>query len=900
MLRKIIPFVALVGLFAASGAWCVPPPVDFFYQGNVDPEIANSAGPGLSFVNQRDISGAVVYDEDAIDKLAFEINDNGSDSGQRSFYLLQPECGIDQIGATIVGRVKTISSTPGSGNEKCGNLGVVDPITDTPYNYGNSAIIHWGGGTNEVMDIGRDRSATVSGDNTGYHTIRVTIKGRVGGDVAESRTEDFNAYTLDANLSGSGDWEGDSTTELKIDATSDPVQLQNVVMTSSGTYAAVGRAFCVGQDATGKIVCDFKIKGQTTSSSSNMWAVYFLDVEGAELARWYGSASGGKGRVGGSLGTAKAFTGGWDTCRVELQGTSAHFLFKPSTTGVFEEAGTLTTMNKVVGSIAIEHLAASSTGEKVSLDDFVATGGTNVPPDPSSRIVTVYKDENPTPVMTIDYAASVDSIDLLGQVEGFMFGTDNTAAQQLIRFDWVCGSNRGAFAPGEEVAVIGRSLVPTASTQPLATTIDQAKAMPDATSVSLTDEVVTIPYTDNAGSAFFGIEKQDRSAGIRVLWNDAVYAGTKKNINGVLATTADGERVIQAYSAADGNGSGDIPAPLCMNNKATGGAALGAQKAVGAYSGAPRDFDGFNYPNGMLSGNRLWTGTTDTNVLEVIGGVLKFKRYYGPTDTVTNVAYDETATSYKLSFNVKKGSDTGNSGQDFWRVIFKANNGSKQEIGRWDGYWDHVVPQRVDAGVTNSGPSQSLTSSWTKLTMEFTPSKVPDQPDGSYSNLVRFFVNDGATPVWTWTFYVTEATNPPRYPGSITLQNQNRSPNTTCVWLDDFSLVNMTFPFGPDTLCQGLNNVGLLMRIYGKVTATYTDSANPSIDTSYLYLDDGTGILGPNGEKGIKCAAPNILHEFGMDLTMPTVDQDVWVYGILGMQNGERYFQTYDASWVVH
>jgi hypothetical protein len=42
---------------------------------------------------------------------------------------------------------------------------------------------------------------------------------------------------------------------------------------------------------------------------------------------------------------------------------------------------------------------------------------------------------------------------------GFYFGDDSGDAQMDVSFDWITGTNAGAFAPGEEVAVLGRSLI---------------------------------------------------------------------------------------------------------------------------------------------------------------------------------------------------------------------------------------------------------------------------------------------------------------------------------------------------------------------------------------------------------------------------------------------------------
>jgi hypothetical protein len=81
----------------------------------------------------------------------------------------------------------------------------------------------------------------------------------------------------------------------------------------------------------------------------------------------------------------------------------------------------------------------------------------------SNRTIKVYFDENPTPVISITSASgSTTSID------GFVFGAGSTAGQIDVAFDWLTATDVGAFAPGEEVACLGRSLVIDACPTPFA------------------------------------------------------------------------------------------------------------------------------------------------------------------------------------------------------------------------------------------------------------------------------------------------------------------------------------------------------------------------------------------------------------------------------------------------
>lgn len=84
-------------------------------------------------------------------------------------------------------------------------------------------------------------------------------------------------------------------------------------------------------------------------------------------------------------------------------------------------------------------------------------------PDDCNRLVRVFFDENPTAVMQIVNASA-----LANTPEGIGFGAGSTAGTYDIAFDWVTGTNAGAFAPGEETAVIGRSLIPAVCQDPFA------------------------------------------------------------------------------------------------------------------------------------------------------------------------------------------------------------------------------------------------------------------------------------------------------------------------------------------------------------------------------------------------------------------------------------------------
>ncbi len=70
------------------------------------------------------------------------------------------------------------------------------------------------------------------------------------------------------------------------------------------------------------------------------------------------------------------------------------------------------------------------------------------------RTINVYFDENPTPVLSM-----VQASNSVAGIDGFVFGAGSTAGQIDMAFDWLTATDVGAFAPGEEYACLGRSLV---------------------------------------------------------------------------------------------------------------------------------------------------------------------------------------------------------------------------------------------------------------------------------------------------------------------------------------------------------------------------------------------------------------------------------------------------------
>ncbi|UCD27317.1 MAG: hypothetical protein JSV03_09295 [Planctomycetota bacterium] len=86
---------------------------------------------------------------------------------------------------------------------------------------------------------------------------------------------------------------------------------------------------------------------------------------------------------------------------------------------------------------------------------LVAVGGEDGAGYPQK--ISLYFDENPTPVVDIPAASLVK---VVPPEDAFGFGATDIAGTQTISFDWIMATRTGAFAPGDELTCIGQVLEP--------------------------------------------------------------------------------------------------------------------------------------------------------------------------------------------------------------------------------------------------------------------------------------------------------------------------------------------------------------------------------------------------------------------------------------------------------
>ncbi|GMV96649.1 MAG: hypothetical protein AMXMBFR83_10110 [Phycisphaerae bacterium] len=114
------------------------------------------------------------------------------------------------------------------------------------------------------------------------------------------------------------------------------------------------------------------------------------------------------------------------------------------------------------------------------------------------RTVRLYLNENPVPVVEIlnaDNKGTGTSGD-----RGLWFGDSSAAGLVDMAVDWVSGTNAGAFAPGQEEAVLGRSLIPTFEPPPPKCPIPFADADKDHDVDQLDFAVFQICFTGTSAS----------------------------------------------------------------------------------------------------------------------------------------------------------------------------------------------------------------------------------------------------------------------------------------------------------------------------------------------------------------------------------------------------------------
>lgn len=852
---------------AAGGAYAQ----DIFYSGNVAPDMPNSCAAGVEWVQYGDEGtvsnqGGLVQDPDAVNGWAWRIQDL---AGAKDHWRTSPAGSIDRYtGVTIVGRLKTISESAGGGN-----LGFLE-------NSGLSTLLHWGGPTGHLKDTRREVESYLAGDAE-YHTFRVTALG------PKTSVPYLEQFSYEAGpLAGKGAWYGSAGTEVSVGL--DPDDSQNSVAMITGGAGASDLYQDIWADAdptTGLITVVFKAKRGQENPASYMWGIWINDANGNNLGRFYGSAMHLSGRIAG-LGVGfvteeKFFTGDWDELKMEIDpaANTTKFFFNGQIMAdrfdaghtVFNHYSGSNTPSDTMARIRIERWERIDAQGEVAYFDDLSVNGKNIG---FPRQINVYVDENPMPAMTIEDADSASTA-----MDAFCFGAASTSGAQDIYFDFITGTTRGAFAPGEELPTLGYSLLPSMPNG-VAATIAQAKSVNNGVPVNLTGLVTQVYHGMDAyyNSIQVGFllqsEEGDSRDGIRVLSNVELMVGSSVLVQGVSAVAPGStEKVVQATGVTELDFTMDLPQPVAMNNLATGGGAFGTMKPVvndaSQVSGSPCYADAFAYSNGPLGGTGGWAG----NIVPDIGvadGAVRIIGGRGEPAVVQSVSCGDCGTG---EISVKLKVKPGAGAQTIWdvAVLDPAGLNLARLMGTGTYFKGRIdVPVFPFAYVT---ADQTLQPGWNDIEIKV---KTATGYTEFYINGVQFGNLDhnevgakGAV-------------------GSLRLKRLDNHTSTAedFIFIDDLAV----YPSGKQA--SGLNTMGVAAKIYGTVTAVVNDG---TFEGSFFYVDDGSNLkdgtsdLYGNVHVGIRCRP---LSYYGM-VEMPQYGDYVWVTGAMGGgDGGSRLFWT--------
>ena len=845
MLRKLVFMLLVVSLaLTASSGFCTV----WRYWGNVSPDTvglldAEAFGPYTEYGSVSNL-GELVNDAAASDGKAWRIND--TDPAVNDVWRTPGIIDLGSTtGATIIARIKTISETGGGGN-----IGIAQQ------NYGS--FVHWGGANGLLKETVRGDEITlpVPPADGNYHVIRLTAQGEFVGTVPPI-SYNFDGLTA-GNLSGQNGWSGDTTNAVQV--VGGQLSVAAATVNPSGATPAT-RAFAINPDVNGKITVSITFYAQATFVDGWVWQFRINDSNNLPMAGWQGSCTGVRARIGGVATGAVELAAGPHVLKIvyDVSTNIGSYYIDDALHGTLS-CDTLPDEGNRLGYIEINQKGddARASGHSVIFDNLLIEGA-EIPN--TSRTINMYVDD--VLEKSITYAATANIAG--GKTDNFVFGSG--AGMQDVYFDWIVMTNEGAFAPADDIKQYGHTLNGGSTAL---TSFADVKTAPEGSQVTLTDAVVTASFNGfkpnlSAGYVGFAVEDTDRFAGIRVAYYDTNYiplVNDLVNIEGTIALQ-DGERVIIASRVTESTTpAGDPIKPLAIPNKSAAGGASGVQAAMVDYAtrsnGAPSFEESFTYDNGALAGNGGWTGDA-TSRLAVDNGALKISShgYDFPTDvmkiTKTLNAGDCGTGEITLKMKIQKGvgADT------YWDLRIKDSAGL--DICYMFGAGEFITGRGQGDNITTG--AKNLNSGWNDLEIKIVG-----------GNSVQFFLN---------TVAMNASTFSAAFDGSIGSIEINRLGNVCAVQsnvaIDDLQI------FPSATTGTGLNTVGILQTIYGRVT--HVKSSAPSSWDDYFYIDDGTGYVdgtsdGSSTNVGIRCRPSSAASQ--QLYPMPATGDYVAVTGVMG------------------
>ena len=207
-----------------------------------------------------------------------------------------------------------------------------------------------------------------------------------GTPTAPTCFQDSFSYSNGA-LNGNGGWSGSAgSSQIAIDN-------QTVrILAGSGSYDAIHTANC-GDPGQGYMWVNVKI--HSGSGSATMWNLYIDDLANNNMARWYGSGTTARGRIGGtaSVTATQTLTGGWDDLIVKINpyNNTSEFFFNGASIGTLDHGQT--GAGDVIGRLRFERAeSGSSPTDYLSFDSLII--GTPPTAGPCYQETFSYSDGN--------------------------------------------------------------------------------------------------------------------------------------------------------------------------------------------------------------------------------------------------------------------------------------------------------------------------------------------------------------------------------------------------------------------------------------------------------------------------------------------------------------------------
>jgi len=348
------------------------------------------------------------------------------------------------------------------------------------------------------------------------------------------------------NLNGNGGWSGTAAAQIAVDS-------QNVKISGgSGAYDAARTVVC---GDPGELGVDLKIKKGL--GAIVIWNVWIDDTSNKNLARWFGTGTQLRGRIGtGSQLTAlQNLTGGWDELYVRIDQSTDHsrFYFNGVLIGTLSHAET--GAGDLIGRVRFERVdSPAATGQYILFDDLKLGMADVTAPVASVGAPSVAVTRAGPVSYTVTFgepvygfsAASDIQLNSTGTAAGSVSVTGSGAGPYTVSLSNLTGGGTlGITVKAAACADGAGNANPAGSPRAVFTvlasdgSIRVAKALLDGAHVELGNKALYLKWP-NLGY----VEELNRTAGIQLQGSLPVNEGDLVCLTGTIHSHEDGERYI--------------------------------------------------------------------------------------------------------------------------------------------------------------------------------------------------------------------------------------------------------------------------------------------------------------------------------------------------------------------